>query len=135
MPLAFSEKYRPEIAFAAGGEPPPQCERPLILLQGSDYDMGFQYYQQRPEAAARQTRRSRTFALGTLDENKAAGSPVKSIFGFRRDNGQQKIGVFTTPAVKRDVSAENIRRAVTGVVMRHTAGSTGGIVKLFAKFA
>ncbi len=46
MSQTFSEKYRPEIAFADGGEPLPQSVRPLILLQGSDYDMGFQYYQQ-----------------------------------------------------------------------------------------
>jgi hypothetical protein len=35
-----------EIAFVNGEVPLPPSIRPLILLSGSDYDMGYQYYQQ-----------------------------------------------------------------------------------------
>ena len=42
----LSERYKPEIEFAEGNVPLPQSIRPLILLKGSDYDMGYQYYQQ-----------------------------------------------------------------------------------------
>ncbi len=41
-----TEIYKPEIEFVDGKVPLPQSVRPLILLKGSDYDMGFQYYQQ-----------------------------------------------------------------------------------------
>ena len=41
-----TESYKPEIEFADGKVPLPQSVRPLILLKGSDYDMGYQYYQQ-----------------------------------------------------------------------------------------
>jgi hypothetical protein len=36
----------PEISFVEGDVPVPPNVRPVIVLQGSDYDLGYQYYQQ-----------------------------------------------------------------------------------------
>ncbi|MFC1534605.1 hypothetical protein ACFL7M_14725 [Thermodesulfobacteriota bacterium] len=36
---------KPEIVFEDGIPLPPSI-RPVIILQGSDYDIGYQYYQQ-----------------------------------------------------------------------------------------
>jgi len=44
-PVPLSTFHEPEISFA-GEVPLPPNVRPVILLKGSDYDLGYQYYQQ-----------------------------------------------------------------------------------------
>lgn len=41
----MSTFHEPEISFA-GEVPLPPNVRPVILMKGSDYDLGYQYYQQ-----------------------------------------------------------------------------------------